>query len=126
MFSNNFTDITKLILFHLQRLGAQHSDSIFNFWKIKLYIFFSFFYKILCFYAIVCGFVLYFYGNWWKIIFRRSALLAVKLPSKLGVFQPSGSKLWEKIHFLHPKVNFSGEEKTHQTHQYELCVKYIT
>ena len=42
-------------------------------------------------------------------------------------FNHLGQKLWEKIHFLQPKVNFSGEGKnTSKTHKYELCVKYIT
>ena len=38
-----------------------------------------------------------------------------------------GQKLWEKIHFLQPKVSlFRGKEKHIKTHEYELCVKYIT
>ena len=35
-------------------------------------------------------------------------------------------KLWGKIHFLQPKLNFSGEGKNIKTHQYEVFVKYLT
>ena len=47
-----------MILFHLQRLGAQRSDSrFFNFWEIKCKKKYS---EILCFFPIVDGFVLLF------------------------------------------------------------------
>ena len=47
--------------------------------------------KILCFFQILCGFVI-FYGNRWKIFFLEVAtLLTIKFPTKC-VFQPSRSK----------------------------------
>ena len=98
-----------MILIHLQRLGTQHSSSRFIiFFKIKLYIFFL----ILLFYAIVCGFVVFLSGNGCKIIFWR-LLRYWQLNSIQNdvCLNHLGQKLWEKIHFLQPKVNFSGEGK---------------
>ena len=120
IFSFNFTDRTKfMILFHLQRLGSQRRElRCFNFWKIKcrkkVYIFF----KILRFCAIVCVFFLM--KTDVKLHLRCRQLNSIQNDM---CFNHLGQKLWEKIHFLQPKVYFSGEGKTHQ---YELCVKSIT
>ena len=50
------------------------------------------------------------------IFLEISTLLAIKFPTKLYVFQPSRSKLFETLDFLQPKVNFSGEGKIKSKH----------
>ena len=65
IFFYNFTDITKfMVLFHLQRLGAENKVSCFsNVWKMKCRKRFCFFFfKILHFHAIVCVFWVVFTG----------------------------------------------------------------
>ena len=58
--------------------------------------------------TIVCCFVLFFYGNRWEIIFWRSQrCLQINSLQNDVHFNHLGQKLWEKIHFLQPKVNFS-------------------
>ena len=77
IFSYNFTDRTKLmILFYLQRLGAQHSElCFFNFWKIKWRKkFLNFFSKILCFFQLLVVLCYIFMETDGKIIFWRSLL----------------------------------------------------
>ena len=115
IFSYNFTARTKfMILFHLQRLGAQRCNPrFFNFWKIKCRKWsWIFIFQILRFYAIVCGFVLFFFRNKWKIIFGRLQRYWQLNSIQNDVwFNHLGQKLRENIHFLQPKVNFSGEGK---------------
>ena len=113
IFSYNFTDRTKfMFLFHLQRLGAQRRDSrFFQFSKNKMQKKIFFFSKIyvLCNF---CGFVLFFIWKHMENIFSEiAALLAIKFPKNNLCFNHLRQKLWEKIHFLQPKVNFSGEGK---------------
>ena len=65
---------------------------------------------------IVCGFVLFFSGNRWKIFFLEiGALLAMKFPTKLCVFQPSRSKTVGEDTFLaDTSFTFQEKGKTHQ------------
>ena len=90
----NFTYGTKLmILFNLPRLG----------------IFFSWNFMFLC---NCCGFVLFFYENRFKIILQSLQHCWQLNSVQYDVcFNHLGQKLWEKIHFLQPKVNFPGKGK---------------
>ena len=106
----NFTAIIKfMIVIHLQRLGAQRSVLCFLILK-KLNL------ENHNIFAIVCGFVIFF-GNRWKIIFGGT-LRCWQLNSIQNdvCFNHLGPKLWEKIHFLQAKVNFSGEGKNISKH----------
>ena len=82
---------------------------------------------LFCFYAIVCGFVLFFSGNRWQFFFFGDCKQHWQLNSLQNdvCFNHLGQKLWEKIRFLQSKQKFTFQEKG-KSHQYELCVKYIT
>ena len=114
IFFYNFTDIIKFMaLFHLQRLGAEIKSSCFlNLKKIKYRKIIKFsFVQILRFHKIACCFVVLFLEP--DGFFFQKALLYRQLNSLQNdlCFKHLGEKLWKKIHFVQPKVNFS---KTHQ------------
>ena len=115
------------MLFHLQRLDAQRSDSrFFNFWKTKCrkkrLHFFS---QNLRFYAVVV-LCYYFMETDSKIIFWRSLRYwQLNFQQNDVSINHLGQKLWEKMYFLPPKVNFSGEGKMHQnTWIWAMCKIY--
>ena len=130
IFSHNFTDRTKLItLFHFQRqVGAQRKISHFsNYGKIKIKctkIYKKNFFKILCFYAIVCGFGLFLSENNLIIIFlETAALVGNKIPCKMmHVSTIQVKNCGRRYIFCSQKLTFQEKENTHQ---YGLCVKYI-
>ena len=113
IFSYNLTDRIKLmILFHLQRLGAQRVElRLFDFWKIK--------FRKKCLknvfqnFTFLCNCCVFFYGNKWEILFWgfRSAVVNLNSLQNDVRFNQLFQKVWEKIHFLLPKVNCSGDGK---------------
>ena len=123
----NFTYRTKfMIIFYLQRLGAQRSElRFFNFRKIKykkkVFLFFQVFFNCLWFCVIFL----------WKQIKNNflefATLLAIKFPTKWWVFQPSRSKTVGEDTFLAAKsLLFRRRENTAKhINQYERGV-YIT
>ena len=125
IFFYNSTDVIKfMVLFHLQRLDAEIKVFCFsNFWKIKCRKRFLknsnslFSYNCLLFCIIISG-------NRLKIFVWKTLLYRLLNSLQTDVrFNYLGQKLWEKIHFLQPKGNFSGEGKN--TSKHNTNINYV-